>query len=153
MLQFCDFLGRSYAGFTIFYHLKNCIYFIFAASMKKILSFILIVLFVNSVLLLPQLPDSFTNNPAASDNHMGSLIELVHEILLEKKDVIPYDKEDKTLENSVEETCCHRLLQRSDLIPFPAVTGNNLKFAEYPEGKLPILSTDVIAPPPEQSHS
>ncbi len=84
---------------------------------------------------------------------MGSLIEWVSEILLEQKDDTPDEKDDKTLENSIEETYCHRLFQRNDLIPHPALTANRLKFAEYPEGKLPILTTDVIAPPPEQNHS
>lgn len=131
---------------------KNSISAIFAASVKKIISFILILLFVNSS-LLPQLPESFTDDRTASDDHMGSLIEWVNEILLEQKDDTPAGKDDKTLENSIEETYCHRLFQRSDLIPHPAFTRNKLKFAEYPEGKLPVLSADVIAPPPDFNHS
>ncbi len=121
--------------------------------MKKIISFILVVLFVNSSLLLPQLPDSFTHNRTAGDDHMGSLIEWVNEILLEQKDDNPHDKDDNTLENSVEETYCHRLFYRNDLLPHITFLSNQLKFAEYPEGKLPILTTDVIAPPPEQYRS
>ena len=118
--------------------------------MKKITSFILILLFVNSSLLLPQLPDSSTDKRAANDNHMGSLIEWVNEILLEQQDDTPHDQDDNTLENSVEETYCHRLFHRTDLLPHVTLLSNKLKFAEYPEGKLPILTADVIAPPPEQ---
>jgi len=120
---------------------------------KKIVSFILIVLFVNSSLLLPQLPDSLADKRTANDDHMGSLIEWVNEILLEQKDDTPDEKDDKTLENSVEETFCHRLFQRSDLAPHVTFISTKLKFAEYPEGKLPVLTTDVIAPPPEQYRS
>ncbi len=84
---------------------------------------------------------------------MGSLVEWVNEILLEQKDDNPHDKDDNTLENSVEETYCHRLFYRNDLLPHITFLSNQLKFAEYPEGKLPILTTDVIAPPPEQYRS
>lgn len=138
------------AFFTIF---KKGIRAIFATSVKKIISFILIALFVNSSLLLPQLPDSFTDKRTANDNHMSSLIEWVNEILLDQKDDTPDEKEDNTLENSIEETYCHRLFNRSDLLPNVTLISNKLKFAEYPEGKLPILTTDVIAPPPEQYRS
>lgn len=139
-----------YRFFTIY---KNCIHVIFAASVKKTISFILIALFVNSSLLLPQLPDSFTDKRTANDDHMGSLIEWVNEILLDQKDDTPHEQDDNTLENSIEETYCHRLFQRSDLLPHVTLISNKLKFAEYPEGKLPILTTDVIAPPPEQYRS
>lgn len=111
----------------------------------------LIGLFINSSLLLPQLPDSFRDNRTAIDDHMGSLIEWVNEVLLEQKDDTPDDKNDNTLENSVEETYCHRVFQRNDIIPHITLLSNTLKFAEYPEGKLPILTADVIAPPPELS--
>ena len=84
---------------------------------------------------------------------MGSLIEWVTEIVLDQHDDTPDEKDDKTLDTGIEETYCHRLFLRSDLIPHPAFTGNKQKFADYREGNLPILTTDVIAPPPEQQHS
>lgn len=81
---------------------------------------------------------------------MGSLIEWVNEILLEQKDDIPHDKDDNTLENSVEETFCHRLFYRNDLLPNIQLLASKINFADYSEGKIPLLTTDVIAPPPEQ---
>ena len=136
--------------FTIF---KNIIHVIFAASVKKIISFILILLFVNSSLLLPQVHESFADNHTVNDDHMGSLVEWVNEILLEQKDDTPDEKDDKTLENSIEETLCHRSVQRSDLSPHTTKGINKLKFAEFSKDKLPSRAFDVIAPPPEYSRS
>lgn len=83
---------------------------------------------------------------------MSSLVEWVNEILLGQKDDTPHDKDNNTLENSVEETFCHRLFYRNDLLPHFLLLSSKINFAEYAEGKLPLLTADVIAPPPEQNH-
>lgn len=150
MLQSHDCLTRPVTFFTIF---KNCIRVTFAASVKKIISFILILLFVNSSLLLPQAPHDLLADNAVNDDHMGSLIEWVNETLLEQKDDTPDEKDDNTFENSVEEPYCHRSFHRNDFTPHVLLINNKMKFAEYPEGELPSLVTDVIAPPPEHYHS
>lgn len=84
---------------------------------------------------------------------MGSLVEWINEILMEQKDDTPDEKDDKTLENSIEETLCHRSAQRSDLTPHTTNGNNKLKFADFAKDKLPSRAFDVIAPPPEHCFS
>ena len=120
--------------------------------MKRIIAFILLSLFINSSMLLPQVNELCTQHSCGKQsNHVNSLLEWVDEVLLEHNDATPEDEDDENIfvNNIPDEEVCHRSPHKNEVTPHQIILAGRFLFAEYEEGKVPNLIFEISSPPPE----
>jgi hypothetical protein len=120
--------------------------------MKRIIAFLLLSLFINSSILLPQVNELCGHHSCGKQsNHVNSILEWVNEVLLEHTDNTPEDEDDELIfVNSIlDEGFCHRTLHKNEITPHHIILADRFRFAEYDEGNIPCLIFDITAPPPE----